>query len=60
MRNWPGVIPLILEHRMACVGCSMSAFDTLEEALNIYNLPQEDILDSLNLRVKEIEFKKNT
>ena len=38
----------------------MSAFDTLEEALNIYNLPQEDILESLNLRVKESNLKKNT
>ena len=53
LRTWPGTIPLFLEYRMACVGCSMSAFDTLEEALNIYNLPQEEILNSLNSSVEE-------
>jgi len=51
--RWPGTIPLFLEYRMACVGCSMSAFDTLEEALSVYNLPQEDILHSLNEKVEE-------
>jgi hybrid cluster-associated redox disulfide protein len=44
LERWPGTILLFLEHRMACVGCSMSAFDTLEEALRVYNLPQEDFI----------------
>jgi hybrid cluster-associated redox disulfide protein len=53
MERWPGTISLFLEHRMACVGCSLSAYDTLEEALKVYNLPQEEVLRSLNKQVAE-------
>jgi len=56
MERWPGTIILFLENRMACVGCSMSAFDTLEDALKIYELPQEEILNLLNDRVEESRF----
>lgn len=46
--QWPETIKLFLKYRMACVGCSMSAFDTLAEALEIYNLPENTVLISLN------------
>lgn len=53
MDRWPGTIMFFLENRMACVGCSMSAFDTLEDALTVYELPQEEILNLLNDRLEE-------
>ena len=52
--RWPATIALFLENRMACVGCSLSAFDTLEEALEVYNLRQEEILPLLNDMVVEM------
>jgi hybrid cluster-associated redox disulfide protein len=51
--QWPITILLFLEYRMACVGCSMSSFDTLRDALEVYDLPQEIVLDSLNLKAQE-------
>lgn len=48
--QWPETIRLFLEYRMACVGCSLSSFDTLGDALRAYNLPQEKILEALNGR----------
>jgi len=51
MRHWPVSILVFLENRMACVGCSMSAYDTLADALEVYDIPQEEILPSLNRRV---------
>ena len=50
MQRWPVSILVFLENRMACVGCSMSAFDTLADALEVYDIPQEEILATLNLR----------
>ena len=31
LRRWPAAIPVFFEHRMACVGCSIAPYDTLEE-----------------------------
>lgn len=34
----PQAIPIFLRHGMACVGCSMAAFETLEDAARIYGI----------------------
>ncbi len=36
--QWPETIPVFNQHQMGCVGCSMSVFDTLEDALMNYHL----------------------
>ena len=41
LARWPEVIPVFIHHRMACVGCSMAAFETLGDALSIYGLEAE-------------------
>lgn len=38
LRTWPQTIGVFLRHRMACVGCSMSAFDTLGDAAQSYGI----------------------
>jgi len=48
LTRWPETIPVFLEHRMACVGCALSAFDTLEEALVIYRDPAGTVLAAIN------------
>ncbi len=48
INTWPETIPVFLGHRMICVGCYMSEFDTLADAVNIYGIPIEKILDELN------------
>jgi hybrid cluster-associated redox disulfide protein len=49
--QWPVTIRFFLEKRMACVGCSLSAFDTLADALEAYDLPQDAVLNALNERL---------
>jgi hybrid cluster-associated redox disulfide protein len=59
LEQWPGTIYLFMEYKMACVGCSMAAFDTLEDALKVYDLPQEAVLISLNKQVAET-YRRNS
>jgi hybrid cluster-associated redox disulfide protein len=50
--RWPGTIKLFLDYRMACVGCSLSSFDTLGDALKVYKLPQDEVVQALNASVR--------
>ncbi len=38
LARWPQVIPVFLHFHMSCVGCSMAAFETLEDAARIYGI----------------------
>lgn len=42
LANWPQAIRVFLDHNMACVGCAMSSFDTVAEAVANYG----GVLDS--------------
>ena len=55
---WPDSIHFFIEQRMACVGCCLSTFDTLEDALKVYGLPRENILDLLNGMAEGSEISK--
>jgi hybrid cluster-associated redox disulfide protein len=43
----PQVIPVFIKHHMSCVGCSMSAFETLEDAARIYAVPLDVFMSEL-------------
>ncbi len=45
--RWPETIPVFIRHRMHCVGCGMSSFDTLLEAAENYNLEWDAFLAEL-------------
>ena len=47
MRRWPGTIAVFLRHRMACVGCPMSGFDSLAYVSTEYAVPLAGLLDEL-------------
>ena len=48
---WPETIPVFIQHKMACVGCSMADFMTLEDALDIYKIEEELFIEELNLAI---------
>ncbi|HZW05197.1 MAG TPA: DUF1858 domain-containing protein [Anaerolineaceae bacterium] len=48
LNNWPETVPVFLKHRMSCVGCSMSSFETLSDAVRIYNIPLDLFLGELH------------
>jgi len=48
LEQWPETIPVFLAYKMNCIGCYMSSFDTLADALLVHNLPIDDVLKALN------------
>jgi hybrid cluster-associated redox disulfide protein len=44
----PGAIPVFLRNGMACVGCSMASFETLEDAARIYGINFETFYKEIN------------
>lgn len=47
MEQWPATVAVFLKYQLACVGCSLNAFRSLEEGLRTYGLPQEAFLADL-------------
>lgn len=47
LRRWPQTIPVFHKHRMACVGCSMSDFETVSSAAEIYQLSLGSFIEEL-------------
>ena len=43
----PQCIPVLIKYHMGCVGCAMSSFDTIADAIRIYSLPREEFLNDL-------------
>jgi hybrid cluster-associated redox disulfide protein len=44
MDQWPETVPIFLRYNMACVGCGMAKFESLEDAAWIYGIAPEEIL----------------
>ena len=52
LERWPEVIPIFINHKMACVGCSLSDFMTLEDALEIYHLEKEPFIEQIKQAIQ--------
>lgn len=44
---YPETVPVFMRHRMACVGCDITALETVAEAIDIYRLDGARFLDEL-------------
>lgn len=44
LRARPGAAAVFLRHRMACVGCAMAPFDTVEDAAAVYGIELAGLL----------------
>ena len=38
LARWPQAIPVFLRRQMACVGCTMSPFETLADVTAVYGI----------------------
>ncbi len=58
--NHPEAIPVFLRRGMSCVGCSMSSFETLEDAARIYGIDFPIFVAELNaiLQVKNFSISQ--
>lgn len=50
--RWPEIIPIFINRRMACVGCSLADFMTLEDALDIYHINMEPFIEEIELAIQ--------
>jgi hybrid cluster-associated redox disulfide protein len=49
LERWPGTAVVFQKHNMACIGCAVAPFYTIEDAVSIYNLDREQFLHELAL-----------
>ncbi len=53
LARWPQTIPVFLKRHMACVGCHMSAFETVADAAQIYGFHPDGLLAELRAAVSQ-------
>jgi len=51
MRRWPETVPVFIGRRMACPGCPMAPFLTLDEAAASYAIAPGELVDALRRAV---------
>lgn len=51
LTRWPQVIPVFLRYQMICIGCSMSPFDTLADAVRNYALPADEFFAEIQASI---------
>ncbi len=47
LSRWPQTTQIFINHRLACVGCSLSRFELLADVATVYNLDLEHFLQEL-------------
>ncbi|HYH20074.1 MAG TPA: DUF1858 domain-containing protein [Azospirillum sp.] len=47
LERWPATVAVFLHRRMACAGCTMAPFMTVDEAADSYGIPLADLLVEL-------------
>jgi hybrid cluster-associated redox disulfide protein len=47
MRRWPQTVAVFMQYRMACAGCPVGAFHSVEEAALEYRIPLRIFLSEL-------------
>ncbi len=47
LRRYPAVVPVFFKHHMACVGCAIADFHTIEQAAALYELDLAQFVSEL-------------
>jgi len=47
LQLWPQAAYVFIRHKMACIGCSLSAFDTVHDVAFNYQLQPEQLIFEL-------------
>ena len=51
LEKWPATAVIFQKHNMACVGCVVAPFYSIEVAISIYGLEREPFLNELALAI---------
>lgn len=52
MAYYPETVAVFLRHHMSCVGCSLSAFDTLADAALVHDISLDLLIHDLNQAIQ--------
>lgn len=55
----PDAMRVFIDHGMACIGCAVAPYHTIEEACAEYNLPVEEMLRDLAAAMSASTGKRN-
>jgi hybrid cluster-associated redox disulfide protein len=47
LQRWPGTADVFHSHAMACVGCAVASFYSIQDAAEVYGLVPEDFIRDL-------------
>ena len=53
LRTDEGLVPILLETGMHCLGCPSAQAETLEEACMVHGIPAEQVIDAINNKIAE-------
>jgi hybrid cluster-associated redox disulfide protein len=53
LSRWPETIPVFMAYKLGCVGCSMAPFESLSDAIAVYQLPRKRFLDELERSIQD-------
>lgn len=53
LETWPRTARVFHAYKMACVGCVLAPFYSLEEATSIYHIPLDEFIEDLQLVIAE-------
>ena len=48
IKNFPATAPVFLKHGLHCIGCPMSAPETIEEAVKLHQIEVKKFIRELN------------
>ena len=57
--RWPKTVQLFIRNQMGCPGCYLAEFESLNGALQIYQIKQEPFLDDLHQIIAGYERGEN-
>ena len=49
--RWPMAMWVFLDYNMACVGCDMAPFDTVEDVAHNYHMPVEELVHRIEASI---------
>jgi hybrid cluster-associated redox disulfide protein len=53
MRRWPATIAVFIRHRMACVGCAIGPFHSIEDGSIEHDIPLTRLLAELEAAIRD-------
>lgn len=58
LKQYPESVEVLFEKGMHCVGCSMGAFETIEQGAVIHGIDADELVKEMNAKVSKAKKRK--